>query len=181
VHPLNRDSAQVGRVTARSRTVDVLVFKTRFDDGFAFETSNSGTPPIFLPNPQCLIFRFPQIRWRADLYRIHQKIKEQFARDRHTVIGSKSEELSEFVVQAEKIHQRNAARDCKLNAAGDRYVYKVRGAIRHAWLHTWPVNFIRKMRLEYRAVKKAAELDLRINPKFGRLEDPERANRTMRL
>lgn len=181
VHPLNRDSAQVGRVTTRSRTVDVLVFKTRFDDGFAFETSNSGIPAILLANPQCPIFRFPQIRQRADLYRIHQKIKEQFATDRHPVIGSKSEELSEFVVQAEKIHQRNAARDYKLNAAGDRCVYKVRGAIRHAWLHTWPVDFIRKMRVEYRAVKKAAELGLRINPKLGGLADPNRTGRTMQL
>lgn len=149
----------------------MLVFKARFKDGFAFETSNSRTAPIFRPDPQFPFFRFPQIRFHADLYRIHQKIKERFTTNRCPVVANKSEELNDFLIRAEKLHERNAARDYKLNAAGDRYIFTLRGAIRRAWLQTWPVKPIRALRVQSKAMKTALELGLPIHPKFGRLQD----------
>jgi hypothetical protein len=171
VHQANGDSAQVGRVISRSRTLDMLVFKSRFEDGFAFETSSYPTAPGSLPDPNFPVFRFSQIRGRSDLYRIHRKLKERFATSRRPVIASQSEELNDFVVRAEKVHQRIVARDFKLNAANDRYVLTLRGAIRRAWLGTWPVKQIRTMLMERRAFNTARELGLRINPKLGCLED----------
>src|SRR5579859_110475 len=114
VHPGNKDSAQLGRIATRVGPLNVMVFKTRFDDGSAFETSNSHTAPIFRPDPQFQVFRFPQIRSRADLYRIHQKLKERFAATRRPVITDKAEELAEFIARAEIVHLRNAERDYKL-------------------------------------------------------------------
>ncbi len=175
IHPTNKDSAQVARVGSLSREIHTLVFKTRFDDGFAFETSSSFTAPVFPPDPEFPVFRFAPLRYRPDLYRIHQKLKERFSTTRRAVIGDRSTELAEFVARAEKVHQRIAATDYKLSEAGDRYVFTARGAIRRAWLRTWPVDLIRQMRTQRKAMKTAEEFGLRINPKLGRLEDSVRS------
>lgn len=171
IHPTSQDSAQVARIMTRSKIIHTVIFKTRFDDGFAFETGLTNTAPLFRSDPQFPVFRFPQLRSRADLYRIHCKLKERFTTNRSPVIADKSAEMAKFIARAEKVHQRNVERDYKLNPAGDRYVYTLRGAIRRAWLMTWPVRAIREMRVESKAMKLAAELGLPINPKFGCLEE----------
>ena len=133
VHPVNRDSAQAARMESRRGIIYVLVFKTRFNDGFAFETSNNFTARIFPQNQEFPVFRFPMMRSELDLYRIHQALKERFSATRSPIVGGGVEELNEFVAQAEAAHRRNASLDYKLSEAGDRYVFTLRGAIRCAW------------------------------------------------
>lgn len=171
VHPVNRDSAQAARMESRRGIIYVLVFKTRFNDGFAFETSNNFTARIFPQNQEFPVFRFPMMRSELDLYRIHQALKERFSATRSPIVGGGVEELNEFVAQAEAAHRRNASLDYKLSEAGDRYVFTLRGAIRCAWLLTWPVKPTRQMRAERKAMAIAEELGLPIHPKFGCLED----------
>jgi hypothetical protein len=169
VHPGNRDSAQVGHITKRSGVLPLLVFKSRFADGFAFETSNSRSARIFPSDPNFPVYRFPQLRSVSDVYRLHRRIKQDVETDRAPVIGDAEEELSEFVCRAEIVHQRNVSRDYTLD--GDRYRLTTRGAIRRAWLMTWPIKGFRQMRVEREGMKKAAELGLSIHPKLGCLEE----------
>jgi hypothetical protein len=172
IHPANQDSVQLGRIVSGLRTTHALVFKARFDDGFAFESSNSHTAQIFRPDPCFPVFRFPALRSTTDLYRLHRKIKEQFALSHSPTLAEADEELSEFIARAEIVRQRHAqGGDYKLAPAGDKYVYTWRGAIRHAWLQTWPIKPFRAMRVHSRGMKRAKELGLPIHPKFGRLQD----------
>jgi hypothetical protein len=172
IHPANKDSAGLAEVVSGLRTIAFLAFKSRFDDGFAFETSNSQTATVFERDPNFQVFQFPGLRSTTDLYRLHCKIKEQFALSHRATLADKNGEVAEFMARAEVVRQRHAhSGDYKLSAAGDRYLYTWRGAIRHAWLHGWPIKFFRTMRVQSKGMKKAQELGLRINPKFGRLEE----------
>lgn len=172
VHPGNRDSAQVGHITKSSGVLPVLVFKSRFADGFAFETSNSRSARIFPSDPDFPVFRFPQLRSVSDVYRLHRRIKQDLETCRVPVISDAEQELREFVSRAEVVHQRNVSRDYVLD--GDRYRLTLRGAIRRAWLMTWPIKIYRHMRVEREGMKKAAELGLPIHPIFGCLQESAR-------
>lgn len=179
IHPANKDSAQLGRIMSGLQIIHIVVFKARFDDGFAFETSNSHVAPIFEPDPRFRVFRFADVRSTYDLYRLHRKIKEQFFASQHSVLADERGELAEFMARAEVIHQKHAqGGDYKLSPAGDRYVYTWRGAIRHAWLFAWPIKSFRRMRAHSAGMKLARELGLPINPKFGRLEESLRNRNT---
>lgn len=179
IHPANKDSAQLGRIMSGLQIIHIVVFKARFDDGFAFETSNSHVAPIFEPDPRFHVFRFADVRSTHDLYRLHRKIKEQFFASQHSVLADERGELAEFMARAEVIHQKHAqGGDYKLSPAGDRYVYTWRGAIRHAWLFAWPIESFRRTRAHSAGMKLARELGLPINPKFGRLEESLRNRNT---
>lgn len=172
IHPANKDSAQLAKIVSGLRTVSIVAFKSRFDDGFAFETSDSHTATPFKRDPNYQVFPFPGLRSTNDLYRLHCKIKETFALSRRPVLADKDGEVAEFMARAEVVRQTHAhSGDYKLSPAGDRYFYTWSGAIRHSWLHGWPINFFRTMRVQSRGMKKAEELGLRIHPKFGRLEE----------
>jgi hypothetical protein len=121
IHPANKDSAQLGRIMSGLQIIHIVVFKARFDDGFAFETSNSHVAPIFEPDPRFHVFRFADVRSTHDLYRLHRKIKEQFFASQHSVLADERGELAEFMARAEVIHQKHAqGGDYKLSPAGDR-------------------------------------------------------------
>jgi hypothetical protein len=172
IHPANKDSAQLAKIVSGLRTILMVAFKSRFDDGFAYETSDSQAATPFKRDPNFQIFQFPGLRSTIDLYRLHCKIKEQFALTRRPTLADKDGEIAEFMARAEVVRQRHAhSGDYKLSPAGDRYVYTWRGAIRHSWLMGWPIKFFRVMRVHRRGMKRAEELGLRINPKFGRLEE----------
>jgi hypothetical protein len=171
VHPENKDSAQIGRIERRSGILPVLVFKRRFADGFAFETSNSRSAPISPPDPIFRVFRFPQLRSVSDLYRVHRKIKEEIGTNRVPSIANEEQELNEFVSRAKVVHQRDVSSGYRLNTVGDRYKPTIRGAIRRAWLLTWPVKPFRQMQVESEGTRKATALGLPIHPKVGCLEE----------
>ncbi len=172
IHSANKDSVQLAKIVSGLTTIPIVAFKSRFDDGFAFETSDSHTPTPFKRDPDYQVFPFPGLRSTTDLYRLHCKIKEQFALSRRPVLADKSGEVAEFMARAEVVRERHAhSGDYKLSPAGDRYLYTWRGAIRHAWLHGWPIKFFRTMRMQSKGMKRAEELGLRINLKFGRLEE----------
>jgi len=172
VHPANKDSAQVGHVVSGLRNTPVLVFKSRFEDGFAFETSNTRSAPIFHPDPNFPVFRFPAVRSTKSLYRLHCKIKEQYALTHRFPIADADGELNEFIRRAEVANQRLAqSGHYKLASSGDCYAYTLTGAIRHAWFSAWPVKPLRAIRVYSKSMKMAEELGLRIHPKFGCLEE----------
>lgn len=172
VHRENGDSAQLANVVSGLRTIPMLIFKTRFDDGFAFETSNTATPQIFTPDQNFPTFRFPAVRSTRSLYRLHCRLKEGFSVSRHPVIAEGTGELWEFISRAEVTHQRHVqGGDYKLAPSKDRYAYTMRGAIRLSWLQAWPVKQIRQIRLENRSMRMAEELGLRIHPVFGCLQE----------
>jgi hypothetical protein len=185
LHEQNKDSAQLAQVITGLGTIELLVFKSRFEDGFAFETSNGHTAPLFKPDPNYRVFRFPDVRSTSDLYRLHFKLKEQFAANRRPALADKDGELAEFIARAEVSHRRHAqSGDYKLSPAGDYYLYTWKGAVRHAWLLAWPIQSFRSMRLHSQGMKLAEQLGMPINPKFGRLQDslprPDGPRRRMR-
>jgi len=172
VHAANGDSAQLGHVVSGLRNTPVLIFKARFEDGFAFETSNTRIAPIFQPDPNFPVYRFPAVRSTKSLYRLHCKIKEQFVLTHGHPIVNPDGELDEFIRRAEIVRQRHAqGGHYKLASSGDRYVYTLKGAIRHAWLSAWPVKPLRASRMYSKSMKMAEELGLPIHPKFGCLEE----------
>lgn len=171
LHPSNLDSAQLVLVVSGLRTRAVLVFKSRFDDGFAFETSSFGVAPIFKPDPHFPVFRFPAVRSTHDLYRPHCRIKEQFLSAHNPTIADAAGELAEFIARSEIVNQRHVnSAEYKLSPTRDGYVFTLRGAVRHAWLQAWPIKPHRASRVHRDSMKMAEQLGLPINPKFGRIE-----------
>lgn len=172
VHGENGDSAQLAHVVSGLRTVPLLVYKTRFDDNFAFETSNSNTPKLFEPDPNFPTFRFPTVRSTGSLYRLHCKIRERVGASRRAMLAEGSGEIAEFIAAADRVNQRHVGSGrYKLSPTGDRYVYTLTGAIRHSWLHTWPVKQFRQLNLERSSLRFAEELGLRIHSVFGCLQE----------
>jgi hypothetical protein len=167
VHSGNMDTAYLGQVQTRLGPMLVCAFMSRFTDDFVLESSSARTQELVPPDPNHPVFRFPQLRSRRGLYRIHQELKKRLAATRTPKVGDKAEELGRFIARAEKAHERIAKTYCKLSKEGDRYVPTMRGAIRLAWLFTWPIKDIRQLRAEGKAMKTAEELGLPINPKFG--------------
>jgi hypothetical protein len=171
-HEENKDSAQVAQIISGLRTLPVLIFRSDFQDGFAFETSDALGGRLFPPDPDCPIFRFPKVRSTRDLYRLHRKIKERYLDAHHPALADKEGELARFITRADVVRQRHAeCGDYQLAPLGEYYRMTGRGAIRQSWLHTWPVKQFRMVRMLSRAMKMAEELGLRINPKLGCLED----------
>ena len=181
LHSQNKDSAQLAQIVSGLRTTPVLIFKTRFADDFAFETSDAHSPHIFKPDPNSPVFRFPVVRSTPDLYRLHCAIKEQFFHSHRAALADKEGEVAKFIARAEIAHQRLAeSGDYMLAPSADHYVYTWRGAIRQAWLAAWPIKPIRQLRLQSRAMKTAEQLGLPINPKLGCLQDAMRRSDTAR-
>lgn len=171
LHEANKDSAQLTTIEMGLKTIHLLVFKTRFEDGFAYETSDGHTAPVFKPDPNYRVFRFPDIRATGDLYRLHCEIKKQFS-DRRPTLADGEGEMAQFIARAQLTHQRHSqSGDFKLSPAGDCYRYTWKGAIRHAWLLAWPIQPLRHMRLHRQGIKMAERLGLPIHPKFGRLQE----------
>ena len=181
VHPSNQDSAQLALVVSGLRTTSMLIFKSRFDDGFAFETSDSNTAPIFAPDPKFPVFRFPPLRSTRDLYRIHRKLKEQFVVNHRPILADSEGELSEFMSREEIARQRYLnGGSFKLAPNGDRFIYTWRGAIRNSYLTSWPVKQLRELGLGRKAMKMADELGLPIHPKLGCLMESLRQGHSTR-
>jgi hypothetical protein len=141
VQPQDHDSAHLAEIASGLRTIHMLVFKSRFEDGFAFETSNGHVPPAFKVDPNYPVFRFPSVRSTADLYRLHRKIKERWFSSHPSTLADGQGELAAFVERPEFVQQRHALSGYyKLAPSGEYYVYTWKGAVRHAWLHAWPIK-----------------------------------------
>jgi hypothetical protein len=167
----NKDLAQIAHIRSSVGTRELLVFSTKFDDGLVLETSDLRGRPLFRPKPKYPVYRFPQMRNAADLYLLHQKIKQEFSGSRKPGVLEASERINAFQADAEEIHRLNREQgDYKMNRSGERYVFTVRGAFRHRFLRTWPVNFIRDILAERDAIKKCRVLGFEINPKIGGIE-----------
>jgi hypothetical protein len=171
-HEENKDTAQVAQIIGGLRTLPVMSFRTDFQDGFAFGTSDVAGERLFPPDPECPVFRFPNVRSTQDLYRLHCKIKERYLDAHHPALADKDRELARFIARAEVAHQRLAKfGDYHLAPFGEYYRLTWRGAIRQAWSRTWPVKQLGMMRAHSRAMKMAESLGLPINPKLGCVQD----------
>lgn len=171
IHKQNQDSAQLAEIVGGLNRIPVVVFKSRFEDGFAFETNNISRASIFTANPNFPSFCFPSVRSTADLYRLHRKLKEQFLTSKRPLVADKEGELADFITRAEMRHQRLAScGDYRLSAESDRYVHTWKGAIWHSWLLAWPVKQIRAIGLQSRSLRRAQELGMPINVKLGRVD-----------
>jgi len=172
IHPQNQDSVQVAEIVSGLAKHHRIIFKSRFENGSAFETSNGYIPSPFEPDPNYQVFRFPEVHSTGGLYRLHRKRKERFLSSRRPILADSEGELAAFVECAEIAHQRHAqSGHYKLSPSGEHYVYTWEGAIRHAWLLAWPIKSFRTIRISSRAHKLARELGFRINPKLGQLEE----------
>lgn len=168
IHHANCDSAHVAQINSSEK--NFLVFKTRFADGFAFETGNTRNPSLYPADPQNPVFRFPQIEAPADLYRVHTAIKKEFSASRRPVIANPEGEMAEFISRAKFIrHRMMTTRDHKPTASGDAYSFTVHGAIRHAAALTWPIRTIRQLVLRWRASRQLGHLGLTLDPTSGRI------------
>jgi hypothetical protein len=164
IDPIHRDSAHVARVTGK----DLLVFKTRFEDGFAFETSSTPSIRLFPTNPQHPTFRFPQLRRPSDLYRVHQRIRSQVGSEREPVISDEEGEVAEFISRAEVVRSHMMSRDYRQTTA-NYYMFRIRGALRHAALLAWPVKPIREAMFRRKALNEITRLGLRVDKGTGRI------------
>jgi hypothetical protein len=174
-HEENKDTAQVAQIIGGLRILPMMCFRTDFQDGFAFESSDAPGERLFPSDPECPVFRFPSVRSTQSLYRLHSKIKERYLDAHHPALADKERELARFIARAEVAHQRLAKfGDYHLAPLGEHYRLTWRGAIRQSWLNAWPVKQFRALRAESRALKMAESMGLRINPKLGRLQDSPR-------
>jgi hypothetical protein len=177
-HEENKDTAQVAQIIGGLRTLPVMGFRTDFQDGFAFETNDARGARLFPPDPECAIFRFPNVRSMPDLYRLHCKIKERYVDAHHPVLADKDRELARVIARSEVAHQRLAKfGDYHLAPFGEFYRLTWRGAIRQSWLNAWPVKQFRALRAESRALKMAEDMGMPINLKLGCLQDSLRPRR----
>jgi hypothetical protein len=118
MHPANRDSAHVFRMDGAKGQINLLVFKTRFDYGFASETSNTESLGLYSVDPEYPVFRFPQVKLAADLYRVHKVIKAEFSASRRAVLATPGGELAEFISGAEVVRNRMMAGGPQAKAGG---------------------------------------------------------------
>jgi len=160
----NRDSAHISRVAGH----DLFVFETRFADGFAFETANTALAPLLPAIPNNPVFRFPQLRLPLDLYRVHQQIKNKMGLGREPVIENADGEIDEFVSRAEVSRSYMMSRDYRQTAANG-YMFRIRGALRHAALLTWPVRSIRYAIFRRKAIDELCGLGFQIDKRTGRI------------
>jgi hypothetical protein len=168
IHRANQDSAYFAWFVTGLKTIQLLAFQTRFDDGFSVSTSDQQRGPMFQPNPLHPVFRFPKIRSAADLYQLHRKLKPEFSANRSAILGGAIEEIAYFIERAEQHREEIMNQgDYKLAPSGESYVFTRAGACRHAWLQAWPVAFLREVRNEAAARRKAKELGFRIDLKTG--------------
>jgi hypothetical protein len=161
----NRDSASIGRVAGH----ELLVFKTRFADGSAFETGNTVLPPLRSAIPNHPVFRFPQIRFPSDLYRVHQRIKNEMGLGREAVIANGEGEIAEFISRAEVVRSHIMSRDYQLRKPDNVYVFTVRGGVRQAALLTWPVKPIREAIFRRKALNELSRLGFQIDKRTRRI------------
>ena len=161
VHPRNKDSAEIilGLFSGR---LDMLVFKTRFNDEFALEVGSSPNVPFRgAGNPRFHAFNFPQLTSTAVLYQVHLKLKEQYLDSRRPEIADSRAELFEFARKAEEVHAwRMLAWGLQLNRDRDRFVYTATGAIRAAWRTSWLTTALRKWWTLSQARRKMKELGI---------------------
>jgi len=146
VHPQNRDSAEVFVFDGASTFLTLPIFKSRFADGFAFEVGNSGVAPHQISGgPSFPAFNFPNVRSTAELYRIHGLLKREFSNSRVPTISDGSAEVREFARKAEEVHNYSMSHpDYKISADRTQYAFTLKGAMRAAWLHQWPVAPIKR-------------------------------------
>jgi hypothetical protein len=157
------DSAHVSRVAGK----ELLVFKTRFADGFAFETARNSSAPLLPAIPNHPVFRFSQIGTSVDLYKIHQRLKHQLGSGREPVISDAEGEIDEFVSRAEVVRRYMMSRDYRRSADG--YRFTVLGAIRQAVLLTWPSKPIREAMFSRKMQKELTRLGLQLDKEKGRI------------
>jgi hypothetical protein len=101
IHSQNKDSAEV----CPSDFLRLPVFKTRFEDGFAFEVGGSGnTPHQISGGADFPAFNFPQVDSGAELSHLHLLLKRDFSISRLPVIADGTGELREFTRKAEEVH-----------------------------------------------------------------------------
>jgi hypothetical protein len=161
IHSQNKDSAEVF-VSNSGRSLFALpIFKSRFQDGFAFEVGNHGIAPHKISGgPNFPAFNFPQVQSTAELYRIHCLAKKHFSKSRVPVVAEGSGELSEFARKAEEVHQYTMSRPgYKLNSDGTCYAYTAPGAVRAALRHQWPITSIRRWSALVSARRHARKLE----------------------
>jgi len=161
----NRDSAHVSRVAGK----DLLVFKTRFADGFAFETGNTASVPLLPGIPNNPVFRFSQIASPLDLYRVHRLIRGRLGSAREPVISDGEDEIAEFISRAEVVRSHMMSRDYRRQTLDNVYVFTLFGAVRHATLLTWTVKPIRELIFRRKAQKELARLGFRLDKKTSRM------------
>ena len=162
VNPENRDSAQISRMPWK----DLLVFEARFADGFAFETCNaaSAPSPVIANN---LVFAFPETGLPFDLYRVHQRIKEDMGSGREPVILDGEGEIDEFISRSAEVRSHLMSRDYRLKADG--YRFTMVGAIRKASLLLWPVKQLREAIFRRGALIQLTRLGFRLDRRTRRI------------
>jgi hypothetical protein len=164
VNSENLDSAHVLRIAGK----ELLVFKSRFEDGFAFETSSTDTVRLLPTNPNFPTFGFPQLRLPSDLYRVHEELKRGMGSGREPVVSNVEGEIAEFISGAEVVRRYMMRMDYRETTAGD-YRFSIRGALRHAALLTWPAKQIREVISRRKALDELARLGFEIDKKTGRI------------
>jgi hypothetical protein len=160
IHPQNKDSAEVFASDGQSSPA-LPVFKSRFEDGFAFEVGSSRIAPHEISGgPDFPAFNFPHVQSTAELYRMHLLLKIRFSKSRVPVVADGSGELREFARKAEEVHNYSmSSPGYKLNSTGTRYVYTLVGAMRAALWHQWPIAPIRRWSALLSARRHARRLE----------------------
>src|SRR5437763_2017640 len=160
VHPQNNDSAEVFASEMRASSFKLPIFKSRFRDGFAFEVGSHAIAPHEISGgPDFPAFNFPQVQSTAELYRIHRLLKIHLSKSRVSVVADGSGELREFVRKAEEVHDYSMLRGYRLNSQGTQYVSTLRGALRAAWTHQWPIAPLRRWTALLSARRHARKLE----------------------
>lgn len=160
VHPQNKDSAELFASDGQG-SLALPIFKSRFEDGFAFEVGSSRVAPHEISGgPDFPAFNFPQAQSTVELYRMHCLLKKQYSKSRVPVVADGTGELREFSRRAEEVHNYSMSRPgYKLNPTGTRYAYTLAGAMRAALRHQWPINAICRWSTLLSARRHARELE----------------------
>jgi hypothetical protein len=181
VHPAHGNMAQVVAVKSSLRNRDLIVFNSVFDDGLVLETSNGHEPPVFRKKAKFMTLRFPRQRILVDQYILHRRLVEELAQSRKLLTATPDQMVDDFLANAEKIHAMNMdPREYKLSESSDCYRYTWRGAIRTAFLRTWPVVAFRRNNLYAEADEVLKRLGFQVD-KLGGLQGINRLEEIKRF
>ena len=136
--------ANVSVVSSPVKTAGYFEFSSSFANGLTLDTNTNGSASLTPPQPDILIFRFPEIFDATELFQIHRRLIQKHARGLQPRLPAEGQEASRIKAQVELFGQRQARSGYMyLGRDGSAYRLTWKGAFLMGWKSVWPISPIR--------------------------------------